>query len=132
MTLSKIYRENGCLYLIQDISDTDIYERSKALVQFCDKETKLFEKEIDRAILEIFERNGINIPNTSKSVLKWAFDLLNRKNKDIVITDLYEKSVRSGDDRYYLVKKTKNGLTVMLEDNKLLQCGVEIREVEYA
>ena len=69
MSLPKICRDENCLYLIQDISGLDTYEKAKAIVNFCDKETKRFEKEIDTAILDIFEKNGINIPSYSPTLL---------------------------------------------------------------
>ena len=132
MSLPKICRDENCLYLIQDISGLDTYEKAKAIVNFCDKETKRFEKEIDTAILDIFEKNGINIPNTDKSVLKLAFDLLKSKGKDIEIIDLYKDMPSSGCE---FIKKTKNGFTVMLETTfisgcviEILQCGVRVGE----
>lgn len=138
MGLPKIYREENCLYLVQDISGLTLYDKSKAIVNFCDKETKRFEKEIDSVILDIFERNGINIPTTDKNVLKLAFDLLKTKNKDIEIKDLYKYNGEVIDeDTYYIVKQTRNGFTVMLETNYIsgvkvetIQCGVEIKEKE--
>ena len=136
MKLATIYKDDDCLYLTQDLSGMELYDFSKALVDFCDKETKSFEKEIDRAIIDIFERNGINIPSTDKSVLKLAFDLLKSKGVEIVIKDLYKHSGEIIDlDTYHIVKKTKNGFTVMLETNrvcgittKTIQCGVEIKD----
>lgn len=125
MNLPKITKDNECLYLTQDISGMGLYEQSKAIVNFCDKETKLFEKEIDRAILDIFERNGINIPNTEKSVLKRAFAMLKEKNKTIEIVDLLENV---NDYNIETIKETKNHFVVVLEDNRYLQCGVRILE----
>ena len=75
MNLATIERDNDCLYLVQDLNGLGIYERAKAIVTFCDKETKDFEREIDRAILKIFEKYDIKIPNKDKSVLKLAFDI---------------------------------------------------------
>lgn len=136
MSFAKILKEDNCLYLTQDISGLDTYDRAKAIVSFCDKETKRFEKEIDTLILEVFERNGINIPSTEKKVLKLAFDLLKAKGKDIEIKDLYEyKGEIIDTDTYKIVKKTKNGFTVMLEidrvcgiETQTLQCGVQVKE----
>lgn len=132
MTLPKIYRDENCLYLIQDVSGLDTYDKAKAIVNFCDKETKLFEKEIDKAILEIFERNGINIPSTDKSVLKKAFEWLKDNGKTISITDLFKNS---NNDSCELIKETKNHFVVMLETEyicgckkEILQCGVEVKE----
>ena len=134
MGLPKVCRDNDCLYLIQDISGFTTYDKSKAIVNFCDKETKNFEKEIDRAVLDIFERNGINIPNTEKSVLKLAFDLLNVKGTKIEIVDLFKSNIKN--DNCEFIKETKNHFVVMLEwDNvggefkEILQCGVRIKEI---
>lgn len=135
MSLARIYEDENCLYLIQDISGYDTYDKSKAIVNFCDKETKIFEKRIDMAIIGVFERNGINIPNTTKSVLNVAFDLLKQKNKVIEIVDLFKNKQN---DLCEFVKETKNHFVVMLEteticgvEKQVLQCGVEIKEKEY-
>lgn len=133
MKLATIYKDQNCLYLTQDLSGMGTYDRAKAIVNFCDKETKLFEKEIDRAIIDIFERNGINIPSTDKSVLKLAFDLLKSKGVEIVITDLF-KDIRES-DLFERIKETKNHFVVMLETDYVcgcekitIECGVEITE----
>ena len=133
MNLPKIYKDENCLYLIQDVSGMGAYDKAKAIVNFCDKETKLFEKEIDKVILEIFERNGINIPSTDKSVLKKAFEWLKANRKTISITDLFKNSQN---DNCELIKETKNHFVVMLETEyicgckkEILQCGVEVKEI---
>ena len=125
MSLSKVYKEENCLYLVQDLSSLKTYERAKAIVEFCDRETKLFEKEIDRAIVEIFERNGVNIPSTDKSVLKLAFDLLKAKGTDIEIVDTFKDTKY---DCCEFVKLTKNQFTVVIEDNRYIQCCVRVKE----
>ena len=125
MSLPRITRHENCLYLTQDIVGMSTYERAKAIVSFCDKETKNFEKEIDKVILDIFEKNGVNIPNTDKSVLKKAFAYLKANNKDIKVNDIYESIT----DLYNaeLIKQTKL-FTIWLEDDRYLQCGVEVEE----
>ena len=125
MNLAKIERDNDCVYMLQDISGLQGYDRAKAIVNFCDKETKIFEREIDRAILDIFERNGINVPNTDKSVLKLAFDLLKSKGKDIEIVDTFKDTKY---DCCEFVKLTKNQFTVVIEDNRYIQCCVRVKE----
>ena len=128
MKLATITKDNDCLYLTQEIDTNNIYEKAKIIVKFCDKETKLFEKEIDRAILEIFERNGINIPNTSKSVLKLAFDLLKSKRKDIEIKNLFTQTYMGCVE----VRKTDLFNVYLESDNgkDILQAGVSIREID--
>lgn len=123
--MTKIVKNDDCLYLVDDLWGMDTYDKSKAIVNFCDKETKRFEKEIDMAIIDIFERNGINIPNTEKSVLKRAFAMLKEKNKTIEIVDLLENV---NDYNIETIKETKNHFVVVLEDNRYLQCGVRILE----
>lgn len=127
MNLPKIERENDTLWLFQDLSGMGIYDKAKAIVNFCDKETKLFEKEIDRAILEIFKRNGIEIPNTDKSVLKLAFDLLKSKGTNIEIVDIYKLTKLENCE---FVKLTRNQFTVVLEDNQYIQCCVKVKEIK--
>ena len=127
MSLPRITRHENCLYLTQDIVGMSTYERAKAIVNFCDKETKNFEKETDKVILDIFEKNGVNIPNTDKSVLKKAFAYLKANNKDIKVNDIYESIT----DLYNaeLIKQTKL-FTIWLEDDRYLQCGVEVEEID--
>lgn len=127
MSFAKVIKDNECLYLTQDLSGLGTYDRAKAIIQFCDKETKLFEKEIDKAILEIFERNGINVPNTDKSVLKLAFDLLKSKGKKIQVCDIYANKTYWYNSE--LVKQTKQ-FSIWLEDKTYLQVGVEVKESE--
>lgn len=123
MGLPRIVKEDNCLYLIQDIGGLDTYDRAKAIVNFCDKETKRFEREIDRAITDIFERNGINIATTAKSVLKSAFATLNAKGKTIEIVDLLK------DSECELITITKNHFNVMLEMTYISGCVKETLEV---
>ena len=124
MKIAKIERDNDCVYMLQDISGLQGYDRAKAIVNFCDKETKIFEREIDRAILEILSRNGINVPNTDKSVLKLAFDLLKAKKKNIVVINTTESAYKCE-----LIKQSKL-FNVYLEDDRYLQVSVRVREIE--
>lgn len=120
----RIVVEDNCYYMTQDLTGLGIYDRAKAIVNFCDKDTKELEKLLDRAIMDILKRNGINIPNTSKSVLKCAFDTLNGKGKDIKIEDLYAIT------KYNCQKIAKSPLfTIYLEDDNFLQIGIGIEEV---
>lgn len=128
MNLPIIEKEDGVVWMLQDISGVNEYERAKAIVNFCDKESKLFEKVIDREIIAIFQQNGIEIPNTDKSVLKQAFDLLKTKGKGIEVEDMlkdYEKVIG-----LEFVKLTKGKFVVALEDRTYLQCCVKVKEVD--
>lgn len=126
MNLPTIECEDGVVWMLQDIGGVNEYERAKAIVNFCDKESKLFEKAIDREIITIFQQNGIEIPNTDKSVLKQAFDLLKTKGKSIEVEDMlkeYEKVIG-----LEFVKLTKGKFIVALEDKQYLQCCVSVKE----
>lgn len=124
MNLAKIERDNDCVYMLQDISGLQGYDRAKAIVNFCDKETKIFEREIDRAILDIFQRNGINVPSTDKSVLKLAFDLLKSKGKDI--------RVENNTENLYKCEKIKvcKLFSIYLEDDRYLQVAIRVKEID--
>ena len=127
MNLARIESEDNQVYMLQDIGDTNEYERAKAIINFCDKESKLFEKAIDREIIEIFERNGINVPSTDKSVLKLAFELLKSKGKSIELTDMLKDYQNL--DNVEFVKLTKGKFIVALEDKRYLQCCVRVKEI---
>ena len=114
--------------MLQDIGDSNEYERAKAIVNFCDKESKLFEKAIDREIVKIFERNGINVPSTDKSVLKLAFDLLKERGKQIEVIDTLKNYKEIQDLEF--VKLTKGKFTVALEQKRYLQCSIQVKEKE--
>ena len=126
MNLPRIDYEDGQVYMLQDISGVNEYERAKAIVNFCDKESKLFEKAIDREIIEVFQRNGIEIPSTDKKVLKLAFDLLNSKGLDIEVEDMLENYEQVQGLEF--VKRTKGKFIVALEDKTYLQCCVRVKE----
>ena len=130
MNLPSIEVEENQVYMLQDIGDASIYDRAKAIINFCDKESKTFEKAIDREINKIFERNGISLPSTEKSVLKHAFAILNHKGKDIEITDMLKDYQKFEDLEF--VKLTKGKFVVALEENRYLQCCVRVREIKYA
>lgn len=131
----KMLNDGNCYYMVQDISGLGIYDKSKAIVDFCDKETKEFEKVIDRAIMDIFTRHGINIANTKKSVLKKAFQLLKSKGYDIKITNLYDTDVRNIDSCEKMLETDM--FTIWLERDhisdyllEILQCGVMVEEIK--
>ena len=126
MNLPVIEIEENCVWMIQDLTDATIYQKAKAIVNFCDKEIKEFEKAIDREILRVFARNGVNVPSTDKSVLKLAFGVLKGKGKTIDIIDQLKNYKYL--DNCELVKTTKQGLSIILEDNTHLQCCVIIEE----
>lgn len=103
-----------------------LYQRTKAIEKFIRHETKILENCIETEIKAIFQRNGINVYDTSESALNELFSALNSKGKRIEITDLFECKV---DDNCVLLGKSPNKMTVWLEDEILLECGIRIREI---
>ena len=116
----KLIRENNSFYLTQSLVGMSLYQRTKAIEKFIRHETKILENCIETEIKAIFQRNGINVYDTSESAL-------NSKGKRIEITDLFECKV---DDNCVLLGKSPNRMTVWLEDETLLECGIRIREIE--
>lgn len=114
-----------CLCMTLDIGHLNLYEKSKAIVKFCDKDIKRFEEDIDRHIESILGQNGINVQNNSKSALKQAFARLNAKGKAISVKNLFhpytEECELVKQDKYY---------TIVLENGETLEVGVEIKEIK--
>lgn len=122
----KLIRENNSFYLTQSLVGMSLYQRTKAIEKFIRHETKILENCIETEIKAIFQRNGINVYDTSESALNELFSALNSKGKRIEITDLFECKV---DDNCVLLGKSPNRMTVWLEDETLLECGIRIREI---
>lgn len=123
----KLIREDNSFYLTQSLVGMSLYQRTKAIEKFIRHETKILENCIETEIKAIFQRNGINVYDTSESALNELFSALNSKGKRIEITDLFECKV---DDNCVLLGKSPNRMTVWLEDETLLECGIRIREIE--
>lgn len=122
----KLIREDNSFYLTQSLVGMSLYQRTKAIEKFIRHETKILENCIETEIKAIFQRNGINVYDTSESALNELFSALNSKGKRIEITDLFECKV---DDNCVLLGKSPNRMTVWLEDETLLECGIRIREI---
>ena len=129
MNLPRIENDNGCVYMLQDIGDSNEYDRAKAIINFCDKESKLFEKAIDNEIIKVFEQNGINVPSTDKSVLKLAFEVLKGKGKTIEVEDTLVNYKDIEDLEF--VKLTKGKFVIALENKRYLQCCIKVKEKSY-
>ena len=125
MNLPRIGVDDNVVYMLQDIGESNEYDRAKAIINFCDKESKIFEKTIDSLIVSIFEKNSINVLNTDKSVLKLAFEVLKGKGKTIEVIDML---LDCKDIGLEYVTTTKGKFTVALEDKRYLQCSVMVKE----
>ena len=122
----KLTKDENCYYLTQSLLGMSLYQRTKAIKKFINHETKILEDCIENEIRAIFQRNGINVYETTESVLNDLFGALNEKGKDIAIVDLYKDTEL---DNCVMVGTSPNKMTVWLENNDLLQCGIEVKEI---
>ena len=118
--------EDNIVFLTMDLKGLDLYERGKAIRRFINSDIKIVQDYVDRLCIEIMTRNGINIPSMDKNALKRAFDSLKAKGKDITLNDFYWNKQLMGCQ----VLERKDYITILLEDNRYILCGVEVREVE--
>lgn len=123
----RLKRDGDTFYLYQNLKGLDLYQKSKAIERFLKTETKVLENCIDARIREIFAQNGINVYDTDKSVLNRLFDTLKTKGKEIKVIDIYANTEY---DNAVVVGVSKNQMTAILEDDYMLSCGIEVKEVE--
>lgn len=128
MTSPQIYQDNGSFYLVQDLDGLDELNRAKAITNFVSKSTKLLELYLDSELEKIFVGNFILLKDKEKKTIVNAINQLKELGKQIEIKDLF-----SGKDFYKCRKiaKTKGNMTIVLEDDRFLQCGVKISEGIY-
>lgn len=126
MIKARVYQEENRVYLLENIGTLDTYQKVKEIDNFIKRKTKTLELYVDNLIKGILEKNGIIARSTDKSVLNALFSALKDKNKEIVITDLYKND--KYDHCVHVGYNDKSQLNVWLEDNTLLQCGVEVIE----
>lgn len=124
--LPKICIQDDTIFLTLDLKGLDLYQRGKAIRTFINSDTKIVEDYADTMIRAIMKKNGINIYGNDKSVLKEAFDRLKTKGKAIEITDYYKNL---DIERCEVLATTKNKMTVLLEDNRYLNVGIVVKEI---
>ena len=77
----KLYQEDNCYYLTQDISGLTLYQKTKVIDKFIRQETKVLENCVENELRAIFSRFGINIQDNTESALNSAFETLKTKRK---------------------------------------------------
>ena len=122
---SKILIEGNCIFLSMDLTGMDLYQKGKARKKFIN-DTTLVEEYADTMIRNIMRKYGIIVTTTDKNVLRCQFDTLKRKGITIEIVDFY-KNLELAECEY--ITTTKNGMTIILEEEKYLLCGVEVKEI---
>ena len=124
----KLTREYDCFYLTQSLLGMSLYQRTKAIKKFVNNETKILEECVETEIRAIFNRNGIIVHSTEESALNDLFSALKSKNKGIEIVDLFKTD--KVDDNCVLIGVSPNKITIWLEEDYLLECGIEIKEID--
>lgn len=117
-----ITKENNCYYLSQDLSGMDLYERTRAIKRFVSSDTKILEECINNEIKALFKAKGINAYSNEESVLKTALDTFNRQYGTITLVDIFKNPI----ERCEKIDN-KNGMTIVIEDNRFIVCGMEIK-----
>ena len=120
--------EDNTVFLTMDLKGLDLYERGKVIRRFINSDTKVVEDYADMLCKGILKRNGIIPIDTTNSAYNEALRRLKAQNKDIEITDFYKDTDLM--NCIYL-QRSNNQITVIIEDNRYLQCGVIVKEVNY-
>ena len=126
--ITLIKQPNNTYYLVQKLDTTDLYQKSKEIANFMERETKQLEFIANSVIKGILRKKGINILENTESAYKSALDTLKHEfHKVIDIEDIY----KTGNwENCEFVGVSKNSMTVMLEDNTYLQVGIQIKEID--
>ena len=114
----------GKVYVIsQSIKGLSLYEKSKAINHFIEKETKVLETCIDNDLRQVLISYGIIPQDGTQQALERAFTELELKGVSINIYDRYNKL-----DNEYIVG-AKNFMTIINEDDEL-SCAIEVEVVK--
>ena len=124
-----IFKEpNRTYYLVQKLDTKDLYQKSKWITEFLEKETKKLELFANNEIKALLREKGIRILENTENAYKSALDTLKSKyNKVIDIEDVYK---HGNWENCEYIGVSNNGMTVMLEDSIYLQAGVSIKEID--
>lgn len=122
-----LIKDCNCFYLIMNISGLSLYQKTKAIDRFIKHETKILENCVENEIRAIFSRNGIFVQETDKNAVEGLFSALNQKGKGIELVDIYKNREIANST---CVGMSPNKMSVWLEDDATLQCGIEVKEID--
>jgi len=114
---------NKVFIMSQSIKGMSLYERSKVINRFLERETKVLEQAIENYLRSVFISYGIVPYDGSDDALQEAFYKLHTKGKDIIIIDRYCDT----DER---IIGERNQMTVILEED-ILSAAIEVGEIDY-
>lgn len=114
---------NKVFIMSQSIKGMSLYERSKVINRFLERETKVLEQAIENYLRSVFISYGIVPRDGSDDALQEAFYKLHNQGKDIAIIDRYCDT----DER---IIGERNQMTVILEED-ILSAAIEVGEIDY-
>lgn len=123
---------NSKTYIMSTELDTyNLFDRAKAIKRFIYQETKVLEILLENNLREILAHYGIIPQDNTESALKSAFDTLKGKGITIEIIDRYKVFQNSNKDiadvGLSVMGVSPNQMTVILEDESILSCAMEIK-----
>ena len=119
-----VYEENSKTYIMSTELDTyNLFDRAKAINRFIYQDTKSLELLLETNLREILAHYGIIPYDSSESALKQAFDTLKGKGITIEVIDRYKNLGNSEK----VMGVSPNKMTIILEDESILSCAMEIR-----
>ena len=121
----KLTIQDNTIFLTLDLKGLDLYQRGKAIRKFVNSDTKIVEDYADRLCKAILSKYGIKVKDTTELAYKEALDRFNAMGKKLYVVDFYKDT---NFDNCEIVQRSKNKITVLIEDNRFLQAGVEVVE----
>lgn len=109
-------------YMHQDLTDLDLFSRTKAIERFVNNATKTLETLISSDLRHFLRGYGIIPQDGSEKSLEQAILKLNNLGKEIVIIDRY---YQLEDERTIAI--SPNQMTVIYENDNLIGCSMEVR-----
>ena len=122
----KILIQDNTIFLTMDLKGLDLFERGKVIRRFVNSDTRVLEDYADRLCKIILKRYGINVKDTTDIAYEQALDNFKALGKELRVVDFYKDTNL---DNCELVQRSKNKITVLIESNRYLMAGIEVREV---
>ena len=119
-----ICEPNSKTYIMSTELDTyNLFDRAKAINRFIYQETKVLEIALENDLRNILASFGVIPYDSSESALNEAFDTLKGKGITIEVIDRYKNLGNSEK----VMGVSPNKMTIILEDESILSCAMEIK-----
>ena len=107
--------------MTQELDDLSLYDRTKGIERFINKETKVLEMLLESDLRRILKEFGVIPYDGSESALNEAFDTLKRKGVFVRIVDRYYEIENEN-----IIGESPNKMTIILENDNFISCAMEI------